>query len=79
MRQTHEDGFDGPWWRYPPLRNALLSGLLAGTGFVLAHLGLITGTIEHVFYWLAIPLGGWHWTREGIEKFIEEKEVGSKS
>ncbi|OGI39744.1 MAG: cadmium-translocating P-type ATPase [Candidatus Muproteobacteria bacterium RBG_16_62_13] len=76
MKTTHEDGFDGPWWRYPPLRNALLSGLIAGTGFVLAHLEFITGTIEHVFYWLAIPLGGWHWTREGIEKLIEEKEVG---
>src|SRR3989344_8489413 len=77
MTDAHEaSGFDGPWWRYPPLRNALLSGLIAGTGFALAHLGFVTGTIENVFYWFAIPLGGWHWTREGIEKLIEEKEVG---
>ncbi len=76
MTDEHQEGsFDGPWWRYPPLRNALLSGLIAGAGFVLAHLGLITETAENVFYWLAIPLGGWHWTREGIEKLIEEKEV----
>ena len=77
MTDAHEaSGFDGPWWRYPPLRNALLAGLIAGTGFTLAHLGFVTGTIENVFYWFAIPLGGWHWTREGIEKLIEEKEVG---
>ena len=77
MTDAHEaSGFDGPWWRYPPLRNALAAGLIAGAGFLLAHLGFVTGTIENVFYWFAIPLGGWHWTREGIEKLIEEKEVG---
>jgi len=75
MKETHEDGFDGPWWRYPPLRNALISGLIAGTGFVLAHLGYMAESAENVFYWIAIPLGGWHWTREGIEKLIEDKEV----
>ena len=71
-----DDGFDGPWWRYPPLRNALLSGLIAGTGFVAAHLGFIPERIEDIFYWIAIPLGGWHWAREGIEELLEEKEVG---
>ncbi|MEK7816170.1 MAG: cation-transporting P-type ATPase, partial [Pseudomonadota bacterium] len=76
---AHEDcehGYDGPWWRYPPLRNALLSGLIAGAGFVLAHLGFIPERIENIFYWLAIPLGGWHRAREGIEELIEEREVG---
>mgnify|MGYP001594417391 CR=1 FL=1 len=76
MKEMHEDGFDGSWWRYPPLRNALIAGLIAGTGFVLAHLGLFGQGIENIFYWIAIPLGGWHWTREGIEKLIEEREVG---
>lgn len=69
-------GFDGPWWRYPPLRNALLSGLIAGAGFIAAHLGFIPERIEDIFYWIAIPLGGWHWARAGIEELIEEKEVG---
>lgn len=41
MEKDSNDGFDGSWWRYPPLRNALLSGLLAGAGFVLAHAGLV--------------------------------------
>ncbi len=77
MTDEHEEsGFEGPWWRYPPLRHALLSGLIAGSGFAAGHLGLVTQTVENIFYWVAIPLGGWHWTREGIEKLIEEKEVG---
>lgn len=71
-----QPGYDGPWWRYPPLRNALAAGLIAGTGFVLASLGFITESTENIFYWFAIPLGGWHWAREGISKLIEEKEVG---
>ncbi|MDO8533579.1 MAG: cation-translocating P-type ATPase [Xanthobacteraceae bacterium] len=76
MHDNDTVGFDGTWWRYPPLRNALLAGLIAGSGFVLAHLGLIAESVENLFYWIAIPLGGWHWTREGIEKLIEEREVG---
>jgi Cd2+/Zn2+-exporting ATPase len=76
MKEIREDGFDGSWWRYPPLRNALASGVIAAVGFMLAHNGLIAEYAENYFYWLAIPLGGWHWTREGIEKLIEEKEVG---
>lgn len=70
-----DDGFEGPWWRYPPLRNALLAGVIAGVGFALAHAGLVAAFTERLFYWIAIPLGGWHWMREGIEKLIEDKEV----
>ncbi|MFZ5876133.1 MAG: heavy metal translocating P-type ATPase [Nitrospirota bacterium] len=69
-------GFEGPWWRFLVLRNALAAGLIAGAGFLLAHGGLITDTVENVFYWVAIPLGAWHWTREGIEDLIEEKKIG---
>ncbi|MCL5668796.1 MAG: cation-transporting P-type ATPase, partial [Gammaproteobacteria bacterium] len=71
-----EAGFEGRWWRYPPLRNALAAGLIAGAGFALAHLGFIAESAENVFYWLAIPLGGWHWAREGLEKLAKEREVG---
>jgi Cd2+/Zn2+-exporting ATPase len=76
MDKTVGHGFDGPWWRYPILRNALLSGLIAGTGFVLAHAGLIAERAEVMFYLVAIPLGGYHWAREGVEELIKEREVG---
>ena len=77
MQENENDtDFVGAWWLYPPLRNALAAGLIAGVGFMLAYFGMIGASIENIFYWVAIPLGGWHWTREGIEKLFEEKEVG---
>ncbi len=76
QENQNETGYAGSWWRYPPLRNALLAGLIAGVGFVLAYLDFIPERVENVFYWIAIPLGGWHWTREGIEKLIEKREIG---
>lgn len=76
MATNHEDEFAGPWWRYPILRNALLAGALAGIGFVLAHLGFIPEKVEVGLYLVAIPLGGHHWAREGIETLVHEREVG---
>jgi len=77
MTDEHEKrGFEGPWWHYPPLRNALASGLIAGTGFLLAHLGFVPERFENLFYWIAIPLGGWHWAREGLDELFAEHEVG---
>jgi heavy metal translocating P-type ATPase len=71
-----EEGFHGPWWKYPPLRSALVAGVIAGLGFVLAHAGLLTEQYENWFYWIAIPMGGWHWVHEGIEGLVREREVG---
>jgi Cd2+/Zn2+-exporting ATPase len=66
----------GRWWRYPILRNALLSGGIAALGFVLAHLGIISAAAERSFYLIAIPLGGYHWAREALEELVREHEVG---
>ena len=71
-----KEGFEGPWWCYPTLRYALLAGLLAVAGFVLAHQGLIAGKAEMAFYLFAIPLGGYHWTREGLERLFQQREIG---
>lgn len=76
MRDEHDEGFTGPWWRYPPLRTALASGLIAATGFVLAHVGVMAERWENFFYWAAIPLGGWRWAREGIEALLADGEIG---
>ena len=75
MNLAFAQSFRPGWWRYPPLASALAAGLIAGTAFVLGHLEYIDQRIETVLYWLAIPLGGWHWIREGIEKLVEEREV----
>jgi len=65
-------GFDGPWWRFPPLRNALLAGLLAATAYGLYLAGLIDVRLETLLYWIAIPIGAGYWAREGLEKLFRE-------
>ncbi len=76
VKTERTDGFAGTWWRYPPLAAALGAGVIALVGFALAHLGVITEAAENVFYWISIPLGAWHWTREGIEELFEAREIG---
>ena len=73
-----QDGFEGAWYSHPPMRNALLAGLLAGIAYGSAHLGLVPPFVEIALYVVAIPLGGYHWSREGIEDLLEEKKVGIK-
>lgn len=70
------DGFSGPWWRFPPLRNALASGLLAGVAYLVAHLGLIGKDGEIALYILAMLVGGYYWVREGLEELVRERVVG---
>lgn len=71
-------GSQRTWWRYPPLRNALAAGAIAIFGFALAHLGFVDANVERAFYWIAIPLGAFHWAREGVEKLVQEREVGTE-
>lgn len=75
-KDEKEEVFEGPLYAHPPMRNALIAGLLTGTAFGLAHLGLIPSAAEISIYAVAILLGGYHWGREGIEELIEEKEIG---
>lgn len=67
--------FEGKWYAHPPMRNALIAGLLTGVAFGLDHLGVIPSPVETALYVVAIPLGGYHWGREGIEELIKEKVV----
>lgn len=77
MKKDEKEGiFEGKWYAHPPMRNALIAGLLTGIAFGLAHLGLIPPLVETALYIVAIPLGGYHWSREGIEELLEEKEIG---
>jgi Cd2+/Zn2+-exporting ATPase len=71
-----DDLFEGKWYAHPPMRNALVAGLLTGLAYGLAHLGLIPRLVEISLYVVAIPLGGYHWGREGIEELVEERKVG---
>lgn len=69
-------GFSGSWWRFPPLRNALLAGVIAGCAFALEVAGVLGAPVAMWAYIVAIPLGGAHWIREGIEELFKHHEVG---
>ncbi len=71
-----EDGFEGPWWRYPPLRNALIGGIIALAAWLLARSGVIGEAPTIALYLAAIAIGGYLWAREGLEELLEEHEVG---
>ncbi len=71
-----EEIFEGKWYAHPPMRNALIAGLLTGTALGIGYLGYISSATEIAIYIVAIILGGYHWTREGIEELIEEREIG---
>ena len=75
MSEEREE-FKGPWWLYPPLRNALLAGVIAFLGFFIGYLLNLDKSLVNLLYWIAIPLGGYFWAKEGFEKLIEEHEVG---
>ncbi len=70
-----KEGFEGKFYMHPPMRNALISGVLTLVSFALAHLGLISSGYEIAVYAIAIVIGAYHWAREGIEELFECKEV----
>ena len=71
-----EGAHSGPWWTYPPILGAVVSGLLLAAGW----LGSITGVLPHplpiALYIASMPFGGYWWAREGLEELISEREVG---
>ena len=70
-----DGGYDGAWYGFPPLRNALIAGVIAGLGLILGHLGIIPGQVENLFFLIAIPIGAYHWAKEGFEDLIHEHAI----
>ena len=69
-------GFGGKWYSHPPMRNALIAGVIAGLTFAMAKSGVIGHPLAIAFYVVSILIGGYHWTKEGLEELIEEKAIG---
>lgn len=67
--------FEGKWYEYPIMRNALISGLLTISAYGLAHLGIIPSYVKIFIFIIAILIGGYHWSREGIVELFEERKV----
>jgi len=59
------------------MRNALIAGGLTSVAFISTHfIKEMPSFFEIPFYIAAILIGGYHWTREGIEELIKEREIG---
>lgn len=65
-----------PWYRFPPIRNALVAAVLAVLAFLLFFAGYLPELAENGVYVVAMLLGGFHWMREGFEEVFEEFEIG---
>jgi len=76
MSREHEEDFDGPWWRYPLLRNGLIAGALAALGFFIESIDILTPWGPRSLYVVAIPLAAFHWSREAIETLVRDRVVG---
>ena len=66
----------GSWMTYPPLRNALLAGILSLIVFLLEKAGIISAPIATGFFLIAIFVGGYLWVVEGVKELLSEREVG---
>lgn len=65
--EDDEKRYEGPWWRFPPMRNALISGFLLAAGFVLTYSGAAPSWLSITFYIAAVFFGASHWGCEAIE------------
>ncbi len=78
-RDEHEEqegAHAGPWWTYPPILGAIVSGLLLAAGWLGSNTGVLPDPVPIAFYLVSIPFGGYWWAREGLEELISEREVG---
>ncbi|RLA59568.1 MAG: heavy metal translocating P-type ATPase [Epsilonproteobacteria bacterium] len=63
------------WVVYPPLRNALLAGIIALVAFLLEFTAFLNHSHALGLYIIAIILGGYIWVWEGIEELIYERKI----
>ncbi len=77
--EEHEAPRGLSWWQatstFPPLRNALLAGLLLVLGVAFELLEAPEGLAIAAFI-AAIAVGAWYFAQEGWEEFVEEREMG---
>ena len=63
------------WIVYPPLRNALLAGIIALLAFSMEYTSFQDHILSITLYIIAIILGGYIWIWEGIEELLYERKV----
>jgi Zn2+/Cd2+-exporting ATPase len=64
------------WYRFPPIRNTLLSAALTSLVFISSFLIEIPDYVRISAYIVAIAIGGYFWIKEGLAEIVYEKKVG---
>ncbi len=75
-RDDEVEEFEGPWYAFPPARNALISGVLLLAGWLVGRFTEAPAYVPVAIFVLAILIGAYYWAREGWEEFVEEREIG---
>lgn len=80
VREAHgndkeHEGFSGSWYAFPPIRNALLSGILLFVGWLVWRFDLSDHLSTGILI-LSMLIGAYYWVREGWEELVECHEVG---
>lgn len=63
------------WYRYGPVRNALISATLILAFFLMARPLKPPEWLEAVVYLSLAALGGFHWMKEAVEETLKEREI----
>ena len=68
--------WSGPWYNFPPIRNALIAAVIALLTFALSLFDYLPLLAENGLYAIAMLLGGFQWAQEGVEELVGEFEIG---
>lgn len=74
---TDENGasWSGPWYTFPPIRNALIGAGIALLTFGLNLFDSLPLLAENGLYAISILFGGFFWAQEGLEELVGEFEI----
>lgn len=74
-RESIDEIISRRWYQYPPIRNAIIAGVLTTALFITSLLTSLPSYITVPGYIIGAAVGGYYWFREGIEELIKEHEV----
>jgi len=74
-RESIDEIISRRWYQSPPIRNAIIAGVLTTALFIISLLTSLPNYITVPGYIIGAVVGGYYWFREGIEELVEEHEV----
>lgn len=63
------------WWRFPPIRNALIAGSLGIIVWTMVTSGFLALHSARWAFLAVTVIGGWHWVREALQSLVRERKL----